>query len=69
MIIQLRTMPLPKKIWILIDSSNSNPNSSNYLWWFETKKIAEDFIKHHNTIKHHSDLEGPFPYYLNEKMR
>jgi hypothetical protein len=57
-----------KTIWILIDTSNSNARSRNYLWWFETKKLAEEY-KHWQNETYRgpggtrgATLVGPFKY-------
>lgn len=54
----------PEEMWVLIDKSNSNPKSKNYLWWFETEQIALDFLKHHTKTYgvSASSLYGPFKY-------
>jgi hypothetical protein len=60
-----RDYPAPTdSIWILIDVCNGNPRSRNYLWWFETRKIAEEFKRHHNESPNplKSTLFGPFHY-------
>lgn len=52
-----------KNIWILIDVSNSNARSKNYLWWFETRKLARDFKEwHESTYKAGASLVGPLHY-------
>lgn len=58
-----------KTIWILVDASNSNQRSKNYLWWFETRQLARDFLAHHKALKDvpgtygsPSNLIGPFKY-------
>jgi hypothetical protein len=43
-------MVYPKSCWLLFDESNSNENSKNYVWWFETKKLAVNFLDNHNRI-------------------
>jgi hypothetical protein len=50
-------------IWILIDVSNSNPKSKNYLWWFESKEIALEQRRHQNEVyPGQAELRGPFRY-------
>lgn len=53
---------LPESIWILIDTSNGDRRTNNYLWWFETRKLALEFLKHHNKLYLHARLVGPFKY-------
>jgi hypothetical protein len=61
----------PKTIWILMDTSNSNQRSKNYLWWFETRELARHFLEDHNRESDRleqergyglSSLIGPFKY-------
>lgn len=55
----------PEIMWVLIDKSNSNENSKNYLWWFETKVLAITFLKEHKKYPNtKADLVGPFKYVL-----
>lgn len=45
--------------WVLIDLSNSNPRSKNYLWWFETRALAREHRKHQHAMKHGARLSQP----------
>jgi hypothetical protein len=58
----MKDMPMTSTIWVLHDQSNSNPNSKNYLWWFETEKLAKEFLQQHNKWRRHTKLVGPFKY-------
>lgn len=60
-------MALPTQtIWILVDTSNSNLRSKNYLWWFETRELAREFLAHHRaTYPDGATLVGPFRYVRN----
>lgn len=51
---------LPYDIWILVDISNSNPKSKNYLWWFETKALAMEHKEWQNEVRKGAELRGPF---------
>jgi hypothetical protein len=68
----------PRVAWVLIDKSNSNERSRNYLWWFETRAIARRFLLDHRKESKRlekergfglSDLFGPFQYRLVERRR
>lgn len=48
-----------KTAWVLIDLSNSNPRSRNYLWWFETRALARQHRKHQHSMKYGATLSQP----------
>ena len=50
--------PFPKVFWLLHDASNSNERSRNYCWWFETKKLALSYKRHHKKMGY-AVLTGP----------
>jgi hypothetical protein len=59
----------PKKMWILLDVSNGHYPTTNYMWWFKTKKEALEKKKEHDDIRlgHRPQLAkliGPFKYKL-----
>lgn len=51
-------------IWILVDASNSNQRSKNYLWWFETRQLARAHKQHVKRVygEKGATLIGPFKY-------
>lgn len=53
---------LPESIWILVDTSNSNPKSKNYLWWFETEELALEYRQWQNERLKGAELRGPFHF-------
>jgi len=65
----------PRTMWILVDTSNSNQHSKNYLWWFETRTLARRFLADHlkesARLKKErgyglANLVGPFKYQREE---
>jgi len=61
-VLQHTGKPLPEAMWILVDLANGNRGSHNYLWWFDTRKQALDFLSHHNKLYNHAQLAGPFKF-------
>ena len=45
--------------WVLIDLSNSNPRSHNYLWWFETRELAREHRRKQHAIRANARLSQP----------
>ena len=45
--------------WVLIDFSNSNPRSNNYLWWFETRQLAREHRREQHAIRANARLSQP----------
>ena len=45
--------------WVLIDLSNSNPRSNNYLWWFETRELAREHRREQHAIRANARLSQP----------
>jgi hypothetical protein len=58
-----------RKMWVLIDLSNSNPGSHNYLWWFETKKQAVEHKRRQRKLKHAARLSAPQAWYRLEDSK
>ena len=46
-------------VWFLFDLSNGHAPVKRYVWWFDTKKDALAFLKHHNRSPHASELSEP----------
>jgi hypothetical protein len=34
------------EIWLVFDQNNGHPGSKQYVWWFRTKKEANEHIRH-----------------------
>ncbi len=53
-------------MWVLFDLSNGDAISKRYLWWFLTKKRAEEFLAEHRAqdlrSKDLAMLAGPFKF-------
>ena len=45
--------------WVLIDLSNSNPRSHNYLWYFETRALAREHRREQHAIRANARLSQP----------
>lgn len=59
----------PSRMWVLIDRSNSNERSKNYLWWFETRAMARARKARHDADpERFAKLDGPYVYYLYTAM-
>lgn len=59
-----------KTIWILVDVSNSNQRSKNYLWWFETRALARSHLEHQRTVyPDKATLIGPYKYITADRKR
>ena len=57
------------KFWILIDLSNGDENSRQYLWWFESKKKAKEHRKHQMTLPNNAELSKPIKVKASKKMK
>ena len=57
----------PEKLWVLIDLANSNPRCKNYLWWFESKKLALAHKRYHDSDADLAHLIGPYRFKLSPK--
>lgn len=51
-------------IWVLVDLSNSNPRSRNYLWWFETRDLARAYRQRHVSTAKYARLSQPIKMYV-----
>jgi hypothetical protein len=50
-----------KPIWLVFDQSNGHKPSRRYVWWFDTKKDADEWTKEHleNKSGHAYDISKP----------
>jgi hypothetical protein len=60
-----RKLP-PKEMWVLLDLDNADAwfgdGGHSYFFGFLDKKDIPEFIKHHKTIKYHTELAGPYKF-------
>lgn len=50
--------------WLVMDTSNSNPPGSYYVWLCPTRKVARDLVWYHKRANL-SSLSTPVKYYYN----
>ncbi len=49
-----------KPIWLVFDMANGGASTRRYVWWFDTKKKANEWIEQHLTNnKHAYDVSQP----------
>jgi hypothetical protein len=48
-----------KPIWLVFDQSNGHKPSRRYVWWFDTKKQAKEWIDEHIKNEHAYDVSIP----------
>lgn len=48
-----------KPIWLVFDQSNGHKPSRRYVWWFDTKKQANEWIKEHLDNANAYDISEP----------
>lgn len=54
--------PKTNVIWLLFDLDNGHQVTKHYVWWFNTRQDARNFLKFHNQQPFAAKLTGPIQY-------
>lgn len=52
----------PKECWLVFDISNGDELSKRYVWWFDTKQQADNYIEEQRERDFAAELNGPIKY-------
>jgi len=52
----------PEEMWVLFDMVNGDSMSRRYIWWFRTRAMAREHMKHQRGMPNAASLSGPFKY-------
>jgi hypothetical protein len=55
-------LPDHKHVWLVFDMSNGDKLSKRYVWWFDTKKQANEHIKWQRKQKWCATLSAPHKF-------
>lgn len=55
-------LPKGKFVWLLFDTANGDELSKRYVWWFDTKKAAQEYKKWQHSNKKNVRLVGPIRF-------
>lgn len=55
---------IPKRpIWLVFDLANGHSGSHRYVWWFDTRREAREWSKHHLSMRGAYNISRPIRWF------